>query len=176
MIKSPLEVEMTNSVLQSFSRPHLACSAKNEMNSLEYYLMNFRQFTASLNRPFTTVIRDLFNLKFNHILEPAVFHRITYVNLISNGPYANTVFCSNHWERRTGYSVGFHGPVPVNPKLDRIRTEKLGNIWPEWTNSEKFQFRTVPAYDQQNDWDLVPDQKQQNWNLGPNRTRTGKNP
>ena len=96
VVMSPPEVEMTNSVLQSFSRPHLACSAKNEMNSLEYYLMNFRRLTVSLNRPFTTVIRDLFNLKFNHILEPAVFHRITYVNLISNGPYANTVFCSNH--------------------------------------------------------------------------------
>ena len=95
VVKSPPEVEMTNSVLQSFSRPHLACSTKNEMNSFEYYLMNFRRLTVSLNRPFTTVIQDLFNLKFNHILEPAVFYRITYVNLISNGPYANTVFRSN---------------------------------------------------------------------------------
>ena len=96
VVWSSPEVEMTNSVLQSLSRPHLACSAKNEMNSLEYYLMNFRRFTVSLNRPFTTVIRDLFNLKFNHILEPAVFfYRITYVNLISNRPYANTVFRLN---------------------------------------------------------------------------------
>ena len=102
VVKSPPEVEMINSVLQSFSRPHLACSAKNEMKSLEYYRMNFRRFTVSLNRPFTTVIRGLFNLKFNPILEPAVFHRITYVNLISNGPYAKTVFRSNHFSSQEG--------------------------------------------------------------------------
>ena len=64
--------------------------------------MNFRRFTVSLNRPFTTVIRGLFNLKFNPILEPAVFHRITYVNLISNGPYAKTVFRSNHFSSQEG--------------------------------------------------------------------------